>query len=38
MMLSPCATHGAAANSARQNARRENNILEKNRVAAILTR
>jgi D-alanine-D-alanine ligase-like ATP-grasp enzyme len=34
----PCAAHGAATNSARQDARRENNILEKNRVAAILTR
>jgi hypothetical protein len=38
MMLRPCAAHGRAAANARQKARRENNILEKNSVAAILTR
>jgi hypothetical protein len=37
-MPKPCAAHGTAVSSARQEARRENNILEKNRVAAILTR
>lgn len=37
-MLKPCATQGAVANSARQDTSRENNILEKNRVATILTR
>ena len=37
-MLKPCATQGAAATNARQDTRRENNILEKNRVATILTR